>query len=109
MTTPAPHLSRAAHVAEIHGRAINASRRRCGLEPVDAATLAREFADVERVPVRTKGVVPGTRSSQAADAMWGGIVARLNATLLSNSPPIGSSGERSSAAGGGRPTQTAVN
>jgi hypothetical protein len=87
MTTT--HLSRAAHVAEIHGSAINASRTRCGLEPVDAATLAREFADLDRLPARAKAVAPRTTSRDGAvDAMWGGIVTRLNSTLAGRVPIV---------------------
>ena len=83
MTTTARALS----VASVHLASINASRKKCGLALFTADELAQEFADVDRVPVRTKGVVPGTRSNQAAtDSMWGGIVARLNATLPSRAP-----------------------
>jgi hypothetical protein len=44
--------------------------------------------------------------------MWGGIVGRLNASLPSHHPPVGSSAERgalpSPAAGSVKPTQRAV-
>jgi hypothetical protein len=103
MTTAARALS----VASVHLASINASRKKCGLALLTATELAREFADADRAPIRTKGAVQ--RPTPETDALWGGIVARLNATLPSNRPPIGSSGERSSAASGGRPTQTAVN
>ena len=72
--------ARALSVASIHLGPINESRRRCGLPSLAVDELAREFADVDRYPVRTKAVVPATRSNQAAiDAEWSGIVAKLNA------------------------------
>jgi hypothetical protein len=43
-----------AQVAETWSSAINDSRKRCGLAPLDAATLTREFADVDLRPSRTK-------------------------------------------------------
>jgi hypothetical protein len=104
----APQASRAGQVAEIHLAGINASRKRCGLAPLTASELAREFADVDRVPFRTKGVVPGTSPNQAADAMWSGIVGKLNASLPSRRPSVGSSGERAAAAGCRRSTQGAI-
>jgi hypothetical protein len=99
--------TRAAKVAEIHRGSINASRVRAGFAPLTSAEFAREFGDVDRLPVRTKSIVPGTRSNQAADAMWSGIVGKLNASLPSRSPSVGSSGERAAAAGE-RPTQGAI-
>jgi hypothetical protein len=84
-------LSRAAQVAEIHGRAINASRKRCGLAPLTAAELAHEFADLDRSPPRAKVGSPRTNTG-AADTMWGGIVARLNTTVRAK--PIGLSSGR---------------
>jgi hypothetical protein len=82
--------SLAAQVAAVHLGPINASRKRAGLAPLDAATLAREFADVDRYPVRTKAVALRTTSTNqaAADSMWGGIVARLNGSLPSSREPI---------------------
>jgi hypothetical protein len=101
--------TRAASVAEIHLAPINASRRRAGLPAMTLAEAEREFADVDRAPFRAKAVAPRTTSNAvAADTMWGGIVTRLNATLPSNRPPIGSSGERAAAAGGEKPTQGAI-
>lgn len=87
-----PTLSRAHEIAAIHLGGINASRKKCGLPPLAASELAREFADVDRLPVRTKGVVPSTRSNQAADSMWGDIVGRLNTTVRAK--PIGLSSGR---------------
>ena len=79
-------MTTAAKVAEIHRGSINASRKRCGLAPLSAGEVEREFSDVGRVPVSAKGVVPGARSNQAADTMWGSIVQKLNATLPSPAP-----------------------
>jgi hypothetical protein len=81
-------LSRSASVASIHLAGINAGRKKSGFPPLAASELALEFADLDRLPVRTKGVVPGARSNQAADAMWGGIVGKLNASLSSSRTPI---------------------
>jgi hypothetical protein len=106
MTTPAYHLSRAAQVAAVHIRPINESRRRAGLKPVDAATLALEFADLDHPHPRAKVGSPRTNTG-AADAMWGGIVGKLNATLTSNRPPIGAR-RASPAPANTQPTQRAV-
>jgi hypothetical protein len=84
---PTTTLSRAAQVAEIHGRAINASRKRCGLAPLTSAELAHEFADLDHSPPRAKGGSPRTNTG-AADAMWGGIVARLNKAAPASRTPI---------------------
>jgi hypothetical protein len=78
LTVAAP---RALSVASIHLGPINESRRRAGLAPLTAAEVEHEFADVNRSPVRTKGVVPSAWSNQAANTMWGGIVAHLNMTV----------------------------
>lgn len=93
-------MTTAAKVAEIHRGSINASRKRCGLAPLSAGEVEREFSDVGRVPVSAKGVVPGARSNQAADAMWGSIVARLNATVPARAKPI----DLASARVGSQPT-----
>jgi hypothetical protein len=78
--------TRAARVAEIHGRAINESRRRAGLTQLTTAELTREFDDVDRSPIR-KAVARRTISNTgAADSMWTAIVGRLNASLPSRAP-----------------------
>jgi hypothetical protein len=78
--------TRAARVAEIHGRAINESRRRAGLTQLTTAELTREFDDVDRSPIR-KAVGRRTISNTgAADSMWTAIVGRLNASLPSRAP-----------------------
>ena len=83
-----PTLSCAHEIAAIHLGGINASRKKCGLPPLAASELAREFADVNR-PARTKAVAPRTTSSTgAADAMWSGIVARLNRAAPASRTPI---------------------
>jgi hypothetical protein len=86
MTTTAPHLSRAAQVAEVHLAGINASRKKCGLALLTASELAREFADVDRPPVRAKGAVQ--RPTPETDALWGSIVSRLNMTIPASRTPI---------------------
>jgi hypothetical protein len=81
-TTP-----RAAKVAEIHRGSINASRVRAGFAPLTSAELANEFGDVDRLPVCAKGATRRTFSNAgAADSMWSGIIAKLNATLPSRAP-----------------------
>jgi hypothetical protein len=78
--------TQAAAAAEIHGAAINQSRRRCGLPPLTASEMTSAFADVDRSPVR-KAVVRRTISNTgSADSMWTGIVGRLNASLPSRAP-----------------------
>lgn len=105
MTAPAPHLSRAAQVAAVHIDLINASRKKCGLPALSADEAEREFADVNRSPVRTKAVAPRTTSSTgAADAMWSGIVARLNKTAPASRTPMGAG--RTSPASSNNPTRT---
>jgi hypothetical protein len=99
--------SRAARVAEIYLAGINTSRKQCGLAPLDAATLAREFADVDRLPPRTKVRPLAASADPAADAMWSGIVHRLNASVAVSSPPIGAR-RALPLASSGRPTQTTV-
>jgi hypothetical protein len=82
-----PTLSRAHEIASIHLGGINASRKKCGLPPLAASELALEFAAVAHLPVRAKGSTLPTGTNQAAaDSMWGGIVARLNATLPIRAP-----------------------
>lgn len=89
--------SRAAQVAEIHLASINISRKRCGLAPLDAATLALEYADLDRQPANTKvghraaGNVDKAAPARSAsgvilsqreiDAIYAESVDRLNATL----------------------------
>jgi hypothetical protein len=82
--------SRAAQVAEVHLAGINASRKKSGLAPVTAAEVAREFADVDRLPSRAKGGrLPMGTNQAATDSMWGSIVARLNTTVPARAKPIG--------------------
>jgi hypothetical protein len=101
--TSMPNPTRAASVAAIHASSINASRKRAGLVPLTSAELEREFADGDRALVR-KAVAPRTTSSTgAADAMWDGIITKLNASLSSSRAPIGA--RRASAA----PTSTQPN
>jgi hypothetical protein len=73
--------TRAARVAEIHGRAINESRRRAGLTQL-------EFDDVDRSPIREAVATRTTSSTGAADALWGAIVARHNASVQASRAPI---------------------
>jgi hypothetical protein len=104
MTYPArdaapPQPSRGARSAEVFLGPINMSRMRAGLEPLAAADLAHEFSDIDRLPPeRAKlsrhdaGNLAAQRmgaptSAQDIDAMWGGIVARLNATLPASRGP----------------------
>jgi hypothetical protein len=104
-TTP----SRAASAAAVHFGSINSSRKRAGLAPLTLVEVEAAFADADRLPARTKAVAPrSTSDTGAADAMWGGIVARLNMTVPASRAPVGPSGERSSAAGSNKPTQTTV-
>jgi hypothetical protein len=98
---PAPQASRAAQVAEIHLAGINASRQRCGLPPLAASELAREYADLDRLPAPTKKVSrrdagnlavlrSGGPTDQAGlDAMWSGIAAKLSASQSASRTPIG--------------------
>ena len=93
--------TRAARVAEIHGRAINESRRRASLTQLTTGELTREFDDVDRSPVR-KAVARRTISNTgSADSMWTAIVGRLNASLPSRAPiAAGRTSPASSAAAG---------
>jgi hypothetical protein len=68
MTTPSPHLSRAAQVAAVHLGPINESRRRTGLAALTEAELTREFADLDRPPPRVYRPVPGAAASRSAPA-----------------------------------------
>jgi hypothetical protein len=90
----APATSRAAQVAQIHLNGINESRRRCGLDPLDVATLEHEFADVNQSPpARTKltrrdaGNLAAPSSAQEITSMWDGIVEKLNASLPASRGP----------------------
>jgi hypothetical protein len=84
-----PNPTRPDSVAAIHASSINASRKRAGLVPLTSAELEREFADGDRALVR-KAVAPRTTSSTgAADAVWDGIITKLNASLSSSRAPIG--------------------
>jgi hypothetical protein len=104
--TPAPG-GRAAQAAAVHIGPINASRKRCGLAPLTAAEVTREFADVDRVPVRTKAAPSLTNpGQQAIEAMWAGIVGKLNASLPSKQASTGARLASSDAAGG-RPDNNA--
>ena len=83
-------LSRAASAASVHSDSINASRKKCGLPALTAAEVEHSFADVDRSPVRTKAVTTrATSNTGAADALWGGIVGKLNASLSSSRTLIG--------------------
>jgi hypothetical protein len=74
-------------VASIHLAGINVSRQKCGLPAMTLAEAEREFADVDRAPFRTKAVAPRTTSNHGTDALWAGIVSKLNSTLPTR-PPI---------------------
>ena len=102
----APQASRAGQVAEIHLAGINVSRRRVGLAQLTAAELTSEFADLDRSPPRAKVISPRTNTS-AADTMWGGIVAKLNASVPASRTPIGAR-RASPAPANTQPTQRAV-
>jgi hypothetical protein len=90
----APRPSRAAEIAAVHLAGVNESRKRAGLAPASAAELEREFADIDPLPPpRTKltrreaGNIAarqmGAPADQAGiDAMWSGISAQRNATLV---------------------------
>jgi hypothetical protein len=78
--------TQAAAAAEIHGAAINQSRRRCGLPALTASELTSEFAAVNLSPQR-KAARPKFSSTGAADGMWAAIVGKLNSTLPTR-PPI---------------------
>jgi hypothetical protein len=81
--------TRAAKVAEIHRGSINASRVRAGFAPLTSAELASEFGDVDRLQVRATGATRRTFSNAgAADSMWSGIVAKLNASVPASRSPI---------------------
>ena len=107
--SPAPNgSSRAAQVAAVHLGPINTSRKRCGLPPLSADEVTREFADVDRVPVRTKAAPSlTTPEPQAIEAMWAGIVGKLNATLPAKQTPIEAQLAPSEPAGG-RPDNASV-
>jgi hypothetical protein len=81
-------MTTAPSIAEIHLGPINASRKRCGLPALTLVDAEREFADVARPPLRKTVATRTTSTTGSADAMWGGIAARLNATLPVNRSPI---------------------
>jgi hypothetical protein len=96
--------TRARSVAEIHLGPINASRKRAGLPAMALAEAELEFAD--RAPFR-KAVAPRSSSSTgAADAMWSGIVAKLNASVPASRTPIAA--VRTSPASSAKPTQASA-
>ena len=100
--------TRAASVASIHLGPINESRRRAGLPAMTLAEAEIEFADADRAPFR-KAVAPRSSSSTgAADALWGGIVQKLNASVPASRAPIGA-GRASPAPANTQPTERAVN
>jgi hypothetical protein len=88
-TAPRPSL------AEIHLAGVNASRTRCGLEPLSMAELEREFADVDREPPHTMTKAAARRAAAnamaarqglstnqtAIDHAWSESAQKLNATL----------------------------
>ena len=112
---PVTRLSRAAQAADLHGPGINETRRRAGLAPLTSAELEREFADVDREPMRTMtkksarraaanamAARQGLRTDQATiDIMWSDISARHNASLPARRP----SGERAAVPGSVKPSQ----
>jgi hypothetical protein len=90
MPMPTTTPSRAASAAAVHFGSINSSRKRAGLAPLILVDVEAAFADADRPPVRAKGCTLPTGTNQAsADSMWGGIVSRLNSSLLSSRTPIG--------------------
>ena len=89
MTTPSPHLSRAASPAAVHFGSINSSRKRAGLAPLTLVEVEAAFADAHRLPAPTKAVAPQANSNQGADAMWPSIVEKRNASLSSSRTLIG--------------------
>ena len=92
-------------VAAVHLRPIDELRKRAGLAALTAVEVEREFADVNRSPVRRKAVTTrATSNTGAADALWSGIVAQLNASLPTSRTPIGA-GRTSPSAGSVNPTQ----
>ena len=101
-------MTTAAQIAEIHLGPIDASRKRAGLAALTLVEAEREFADVNRSPVRRKAVATrATSNTGAADALWGGIVGKLNASLSSSRTLIGVR-RASPAPANTQPTQRAV-
>jgi hypothetical protein len=109
----APQPSRAAEAAAVHLGPINVSRKNCGLEPLTAAQLADEFADLDRAPAPSNRksslaranlrASPSNATAQtAADSIWTAIVDKQNAALAASRAPIGA---RASAADVGKPAQ----
>lgn len=97
-SAPASSSSRAAQIAEIHLGPINASRKRCGLAPLEAAEFARKFADIDRLPQRMRldrraaaniaARHQGVPMAQTGiDDMWAALATKLNATLPARAPP----------------------
>jgi hypothetical protein len=95
--SPTVTAPRALSVASVHLGPINDSRRRAGLAPLTAADLAQEFADLDRLPPRTKvnrrdaanlaAWRQGIPTTQAGvDAMHAEMAAKLNATLPAYRP-----------------------
>ena len=79
----------AARVAEIHLGPINASRKRAGLAALTLVEAAREFDVVNRSPGRKAVATRTTSNTGTADALWGGIITKLNASLSSRRTLIG--------------------
>jgi hypothetical protein len=80
--------TRAAQIAEVHRASINVSRKRVALAPLSAAELTSAFADVDPAPFRKTVATRTILSTGAADAMWSGIVARLNKAAPASRTPI---------------------
>jgi hypothetical protein len=95
-----PRPSRAALVAEAHIDGINASRKKCGLEPLTLAELEPAFVDVDREPTNTTTKKSARRTAAndmmrrqglstdqgSIDSIWAASAQKLNATLPSSSP-----------------------
>jgi hypothetical protein len=99
--------SRAASVASIHLGPINQLRRRAGLTALTLAEAEREFDVVNRSPIRKAVATRTTSNTGTADALWGGIITKLNASLSSSRTPIGAR-RASPAPASTHPTQRAV-
>src|ERR1700722_8805511 len=98
---------RAASVASIHLGPINQLRRRAGLTALTLAEAEREFDVVNRSPIRKAVATRTTSNTGTADALWGGIITKLNASLSSSRTPIGAR-RASPAPASTHPTQRAV-
>ena len=97
----------AARVAEIHLGPINASRKRAGLAALTLVEAEREFDVVNRSPGRKAVATRTTSNTGTADALWGGIITKLNASLSPSRTPIGAR-RASPAPASTQPTQRAV-